>query len=42
MAQKVVICHPETHVGTTVKVVSAVKRQLPETNLGRETEKPNL
>lgn len=42
MAQKVEICHPETHVGTTVKVVSAVKWQLPKTNLGRETRKPYL
>lgn len=42
MAQKVVICHPETHVGTTVKVVGAVKRQLPKTNLGRKTRKPYL
>lgn len=42
MAQEVVIFHPETHVRTAVKVVGAVKRQLPKTNLGRETRKPFL
>lgn len=42
MAQEVVICHPETHVRTTVEVVGAVKRQLPKTNLGKETRKSCL
>lgn len=42
MAQEVVIFHTETHVGTAVEVVSAVKWQLPKTNLGRDTRKPFL
>lgn len=42
MAQEVVILHTETHIGTAVEVVSAVKRQLPKTNLGRDTRKPFL
>ena len=42
MAQEVVICHPETHVRTTVEVVGAVKRQLPKTNLGKEIRKSCL
>lgn len=40
MAQEVVIFHPETHVRTAVEVVGAVKRQLPKSNLGKDTRKP--